>query len=308
MTKHKTIGSTTACTNIQSFNRSVCLETRIDCTPTKDPLLNDCENTYCATRNRIAEKPYFVPYIVGVKIQFEFKLDDNYNSDPMNPEFGWGSFMTGIYYNHDGSIISADWSKYASRKMVAWSGLESYQIIEIDTQLLANDGYYCFSFKAQSRTSDEGNAVVQVSCTEEFGSVGCDDGSVTIEGIYNKYDCFGNYYGVPVSYVGDKMQYSNKLTLPGWLRNSNYEVSVDYNDSFAADKVTNQPIWLLVVNQVFPAFMKDEIFGKLLGSGEFLIDGVEYLADKRSPIIVGWMFKCEQEVYLKCVTGLNNCN
>ena len=180
---------------------------------------------------------------------------DLYNTDPTNPTSGWGnpSFIKAELFNYDGNFISEDHTTFASRYLVGWNGKSSYQLLELDTALIAQD---CFYVRITAYDSDD-DQVGQV-CTQEFAKSQCTD-LIELEGMYDTFDGLGNYYGSPNAFVGNgSFKYTNKLKVHAYIHDDGGSVkATSFNSNRVISEITHT--YKFVLTRQVPPFVKNLI-------------------------------------------------
>lgn len=242
------------CSSMNGLASTYCLPIKKQCIETDDDgYLQDCDNKYCQIRCSW-EASGEIPFVVGDKLMFQLQFRDIVNSDIYNPSTGWGSWVFAELYDaSDDTLLYTFGSDALARFYVCHNGRNSYQVIEIDT---ADDGEFTwpcsFYFKFYATDGLGGEAtVIDERCSHNFKLVDPCMKTVTIEGLYSKYDCLGNYYGDPCDDVGgqanaESFKYSNKTRIEGKLVKKttdtenedgktviieNYEFTTKYADS-----------------------------------------------------------------------------
>lgn len=258
----------------------------IDCTPTcLNGVLSDCADLWNCADQSIGNN-YFNPFISGDKFQFQLKFLDRFNADQENPVTGWTAgglgFVTAELLNPDGTVVSDDHTTFASRYLVGWSGSESYQLIEIDFDLLTTNypALECFSFKFVAY--DSSNTEVDSVCSEHFEEFtnNCKD-TILIKSITSG-DCCGNYYGDPEVSVGNAVfKYDNEWRYHASIRRINTEFE---KASFGTKrtKVELDKIFLFQLKRPIPPYLFNYLTEIHLAGERVFIGGEEYFIDQFS--------------------------
>lgn len=199
------------CTNIQGLNGKYCPPPKVQCTDTDDDgFLMSCDKLFCTIKCRWEPKGE-IPYVAGDKIMFQLQFRDNVNPDPKIPIFGWGDWVfLEVWDASTMTIWSTESINTDSRNYVCHNGVNSYQVIEVDT---GAEGFPCAWFaKFYSHDFDlvlipgEGDELDAYELGTDLGELDCRQSHNfkqvdectelhMIEGIYEGFDCLGNYYG-----------------------------------------------------------------------------------------------------------------
>lgn len=296
------------CYQLGNINRKFCLPIKRDCTPTAtDYILAKCGQRWCdiATNRDI---PYFMKWEAGDTLMFQYWFDDNYNDPADEPLAGWHDFVIGTFYNWDGTVIvtGSDIDPYVTQKMVGVIDGKSYQMIQINTQALFDAEIFCWYFSVTPYDT-EGNATADAICTQDYGYMRCKT-SIIVQGVYDKYDCKGNWYGDADYVLGDTFKYDNSQRFDGYLLDS----GASFEHEITANKVKStesKQIWTLYLRGLVPAYVKNLLYLQLLNAPKVFIDDEEY-SKKGGEVSVfegTAMFGIEQEMYKSCQSGTNNC-
>ncbi len=256
----------------------------IDCTPTcLDTVLAECDSKWnCQQQSKGAL--YYTPVLDGDSFMFQLQFLDRWNDDPSEPEEGWGGWGNQVVaelYNYDGTLLSDDHTDFSSRFLVGWDGTKSYQLIEINFDLLKTNfpDVSCFYFKfiAQGAAQDvifETDSV----CSQDFQYIpgGCPD-TILIESTGQR-DCCGNYYGLPVAYIGSKFAYSNKWRYYASIRQTNVEFEKTRFGT-KRPKVELDRNFTLQLRRKIPPYLFKQLAEIHLAGNRVFVDEVEYFID-----------------------------
>lgn len=218
------------CTNLNGLNGEFCFPELVQCIETDDEgFLQDCDNPYCVFRCE-NDPTGEIPFVRGDKIMIQTQMRDLYNVDPKNPETGWNEWI--FLHIYDAETMEAFiFDEIDFRKYVAHTGRNSFQVIEIDTGL---ENFPCAWFAeiyAYKLEEIEGmDTLVEIDCrrTHNYREIDECATTYTVEGLYEKYDCKGNFYGeVENSFGDDFFVYSNKTRIEGGLLKRQPTVSND---------------------------------------------------------------------------------
>jgi hypothetical protein len=148
--------------------------------------------------------------------------------------------------------------------------------------------------------------------TQEFAlAADCDDDPALVQSTWQRYDCFGNYYGLPVASVGNKsFRFNNALRYWADMRNTSGTVN---KDLFAEKvrKVTAQDIWTLTLHTTpIPPFMHKMLLQMHLGGQLTYVNGTGYRVDNfsvRNKIDYNNMLLYNVEMFTQCIIAADNC-
>lgn len=292
------------CTVLGNLNFKYCF-TKYDCTPTSlDWLLVACGDQWCNVMSDI-DHAYSMPFVPSDTIHLQYRIDDAYNTDPLVPTAGWGEWVQAKIITPDQTYTGSEIDPFVSRKIVGVINGESYQIIELDTQALFDADIFCFEVQVDAYNSEL--EIVESICTfVKWNVLLCDEPSVLVQGIYETFDCFGNYYGDPDNYVGDLFKYNNQQRFKGYVFNMPTQTKKTLTKS--SSKVTEVEIFsnsLLVITNLLPSNIEKTLYSQLLGGIQLFIDNKEYLFEGHTSELIENMFKCEVPIYLKCNSSKN---
>jgi hypothetical protein len=193
----------------------ICLPVPVVCDPNPDSgPIRDCEDTW-NNAHCVQDENYSMAYLHGDLIQFQTKFRDFWNTDPENPDDGWNLFVKAkLISNDDGSLLSDDVALFASRYYVAWNGVESIQVLEVDTSLPIFDDVICWHIEFESyriETVGEGEEEVSTTiidstaCTEDWCDCGDCEAQPLLTSNITGYDGHGYWHGDVSSWVGNEI-------------------------------------------------------------------------------------------------------
>lgn len=280
----------TVCEDIGSLWNIFCLPPRINCFPgCRDQILSDCERTHNCTKKQ-GQESYFLPSMIGDKFQFETIFVDDFNVDNEVPAIGWGdasdSFMSAELCDENG-IVSTDVNAFTSRKLVGWNGGRSYQIIEVDVSLIAGlISGKCWNVKVIAHNAD--GAVTDSLCTQDFiieEDCISEECTVLIGSTMKSEDCCDNWYGDPVTYVGDLFTYDNTLRYRAsinFVGGNNQKEVQRVGSSTKARRVEITEIYEILFKDAMPPFLAKQLLRVHLSGVSAEIDGETYYLDEFS--------------------------
>lgn len=269
------------CVNLDMHVRRFCFPPFEDCSPTPlDIILTSCDAIWNCnlTQTDIA---YFTPYVVGDKIHIQTLFADNYNADRTNPINGWvdstPGYLTAELCALDGTVLSSTLNDFLSSYLAGWNGLNSYQIIEIDTQLIDTNfaDEDCWSIRL---TSYDQTGIEQQVCTQHFAKAICEK-TVKIKSEFRGFDCFGHYYGSPVAFLGTEFTFNNEMRYWADLIDSgtNFQKTLFYETAVKNDLEEN---YLLVLSKMIPPYSKNMLTKMhLAGQKVYFNDGLYRIDD-----------------------------
>jgi len=202
--------------------------TPLDCTPSCTSTIITTSQYNCLSQSN--RNKYNNPFIAGDKFMLQTKFLDRFSPDETNPTgaFGAADFILVELFDNDGVLVSADHTLFLSRYLNGWSGSESYQLYEIDFDLLRTsfpqfdiEGV-CFSFRMTAYNS--GAAETDSVLTNHFAyfPTTCKD-TILIKSEGGS-DCCANYYGFPTAYAGNaQFKFLNTWRYHASLRRINTE-------------------------------------------------------------------------------------
>lgn len=186
------------CSSLNGLASQYCLPIKVSCRETdKDGFLFLCDKKPCDV-NCNWEQVSIIPFVRGDKIMFQTQFRDVVNNDPTAPVLGWGAWMTFTIYNAETGIAvtSSLGHSMISRYYVCHNGENSYQVMEIDTGGIAVPCSWYIQFSAWDGVTEEA-VVIDERCSHVFSAVNECQETLLIEGVYERFDCLGNYYGEP---------------------------------------------------------------------------------------------------------------
>jgi len=273
--------------NHGSFSHVFDLLNRVDCSPTcLDTVLSACGDLWNCRYQSDSSK-FFNPVIDSDKFMFQTRFLDDYNADDENPVTGWtaggAGFVTAELLDVEGNLLTDDHTLFASRYLVGFDGTASYQLIEIDVDLIAAayPSNECFSFKFVAY-DDAGDEVDSV-CSEHFKYYGSLCKETILISSDMSSDCCQNYYGssVNASVGSSSFKYSNE-----WRYYANVHKSqINFTKTGAGRVRTKVEIdtgSTLQLTAVFPEYLFCQLVQIHLAGQRVFIDGTEYMIDEPS--------------------------
>lgn len=282
MADYYTVPNSLSTTEMGSYARKVCFPLKVNCSPTCGLFLKGINDFYNCTYERPDYK-YLNPYIDGDKLFFVTRFKDEYNSEPTNPLIGWGQFMKAEIIDFSGAVVPAyaDFSSFASRYLVGHSGSFSYQLIEIDTNLIQFD-----NFRVRFSAYNISNVLTEELYSEPFQKqVSCENLTL-ISSTYTGVDCCGNYYGLPATddgWVGNELfSFSNQLRIPAKLYRETGTVAYEKFNNNTTESTFVTP-YTLRLSRPVPLYVSDWILRIVFSGQDKFINGDNYLVDDLSP-------------------------
>lgn len=309
MARYTTIKNDSKLYNLGAWRRVIALPVKTDCSPTrKDWLLTECNEQWNCTKKKF-DLPYYLPFESGDIIMLQTLFNDGYNINPKNPSDT--DLIDISFLDEGGDVVDGLTISNICKVMVGWNGEQSYQVISIDTAQLPND-LRCFTvmIKAIKAVRDGYGNVTSTSvsdqvCTEHFRIVECDT-TIKVRSLYDRYDCFGNWYGAPITYAGDYLIYNNTLRYDGFIRDSGMQVTKEA-DGDNITSITTRKTFDLTLRNPIPPYLKNTLYGQHFSGLVLLVDGIEYKVTEAQTEAFGNMFKVQQEVWQECSSG-KMCN
>lgn len=250
-----------SCTNLNQTVHEFCLPPMVSCSLDPVGLLAYCEDINCG--DKCNELPYFFAYVPGDKIQFQSRFYDTANSIG-SMGIDYETFFDEIKLcTSDGEISGVDLEPFVSRKMMAFSGARSYQIIEIDTNQLSANTWSLFLKKGDREV-----------CSYSFRKEECVN-TVKIGSPCKKSDCFGLNYGQPDAYNGDMIDYNNSIRLFGSFGSNGFSNEVEVKNNKRRVKV--QDNYSLTLKGLVPKFVTDILSNQMFDCGIVAINDEAYL-------------------------------
>ncbi len=290
--------------NMNAYSHVITINP-IDCTPTCTlTTLAGCSDLHNCQEQSTANN-YFNPLIEGDTFMFQLRFLDRHNTDPENPDDGWGIFVVAELLDNNGDLISDDHTEFASRYLVGWDGSSSYQLIEIDFDLLRTNypNLVCFSFKFVAYRYVEDLAIeVDHICSQHFqDAIPCQE-TVLIHSIMTT-DCCDNYYGSPVAFVGNaNFKYSNKWRYYAGVRRTNTEFEKQVF-GVKRTKVEIDRIFLLQLKRKIPPYLFILLTEIHLAGERFFVDDIEYFIDSFS-----FTNESERKMFIGRIELFQECN
>lgn len=198
------------CAILNTLASKICLPIKVECGITPDGLITFCGQEHnCSSCCPNDAYKYYQPYRFGDVIYFQTQIFDKYNSDPKNPDNGFGTWIqyelidlqTGLAINTDALI---------TEYYVGWNGSNSYQVIKVT--MTDNEINECWKLKLS--VYDTENNLIETYCSQEFRREDTCVNTVVIGSDRKGFDCERNYYGLPESSEGTlPFEYKNDLRL-----------------------------------------------------------------------------------------------
>jgi len=228
-----TPGNGTICTNLNGLNGYSCFPELKQCLDTDDDgFLMSCDKLFCELKCRWEPKGE-IPYIAGDLIMFQLQFRDLINPNPKIPIFGWGDWVfLEIWDASTMTIFSTEAINTDSRNYVCHNGQNSYQVIEVDTGVA---DFPCawfakfYAYDAELTLVGEEYVITgdleEIDCRQShnFNRVSSCNELHLIEGLYEEFDCLGNFYGdecenfYSTHALTEFFQYTNKTRIEGKL-------------------------------------------------------------------------------------------
>lgn len=260
-----------------SYSRTAlfCLP-KINCRPDGTGIFTD--DSWNCNRCRGMEPKAYMPWVQGDKFMFQTNFADQHHADIENPSDPFAptaavsaatSYRAELCYPGGSSLVLAE---FASASMVAWNGENSYQIVEVDTDLTLFDTLDCWELKISSL--DASGNVADFMSTQTFKKAVCTEETILIRGNYKLWDCFGNYYGEPTVYVGDQLLYDNRLRMWGLVAN----IGISSNASFdfsSANSGQSSVVYRYNTTEWYPPYQR-KLLQVFLDSTSFTLGGQYY--------------------------------
>lgn len=267
------------CADVDSYIRQDCRLTIRDCEGTPNELLLTDDTPWncqlCQT-----DAPFSIPYYRGAKFMLQTRFVDILSPDPTTPTTPWGTGWVAELYDSDGNLVTDNFDLFASRYLAAWDGRGSYQVIEIDTSLDQFNFLDCWSVKIIALDSEGNNIGEYVSHHFRETKSMCDR-LVWIEGLYENYDCYGQYYGDPVGVITkfEEFRYTNAILAPFHV--------LDWEDTFEKTIFSGKTVvtelsrtYLAAMQEIIAPFFKNYISRVILPAQEVYFDEQLYEIDE----------------------------
>ena len=264
----------------ETYAERILLPVRVSCDPTPvNTILVECDKRWNCNLKQ-TERPYFLPYLPGDKIILQTLFLDLYNPDPTNPADGWtndhSTFMGADLCDIDGTLISSDLSTFSSRNLVGWSGLNSYQLLEIDVDRIISNypTLKCWNIKIKSKDAQSNLKEV---CTQDFvlADAGCQS-TVVFESEYKEFDGLGNYYGGGDFVYSNRLRYWGAITdRAGSIEKVVYAERAVRTDFFDLKRFSP--------HRSMPPYLVNMLMQVHLSGAKIFIDGDQYRVDTFAP-------------------------
>jgi hypothetical protein len=226
-----------------------------------------------------------MPTFATDKFMIQTVFLDEYNADPAIPTVGWGAagaaFVSAELCDETG-VVSTDVTAFTSRRMIGWNGRRSYQIIEVDMALVAPliTGK-CFNITLKSHNTVSTAAIDSV-CTQDFTiEDNCND-TLRIGSTMTNEDCCLNWYGAPVTFVGDNFKYDNTMRYRASAVYTGGGVSktVDkFNSNIKASRTVLTENTEITFRDKMPEYLAKLLHRVHLAGISIQLDGVTYYID-----------------------------
>lgn len=259
------------CINLNQSYLQLCLK-KTDCNPS-DPggFLTDPDDQWncnlCQT-----DRPFFLPVLDGDVFMFQTRFYDGANTDPLNPTLGLGDWLHLEVNDAEGiTVMTEDEVGLVLRSLVAHSGRTSYQVYEIDFDIIAEP---CFSLRF---FTNDNQAVATNHYTRTPAQ--CVN-TVLIRSTHRGKDNAGNYYGPPIGlFVGDLMTYNNQARISAGVHTDKYSVEKTIVGRTRVSSVTTEDVSMLTFTDLVPPFMLKWMTRVILSGEIIIVDGIEYTSD-----------------------------
>jgi hypothetical protein len=250
------------CIGITAGAATFCLPIIVDCDIIEDDdWFNDpgdeWNDNLCQT-----DKCYFIPFAEGDKIQLQTRFFDPGRDTPT----AYDTLINIEVLAENGYVLDASANADAIRKMTAWDGKRSYQIVEFDLSALGS------CFKLQFTSGD------RVIVTNSFQLLKPCRNTLKMRSTYTGTDCFGYYYGQPEEYEGDLILYNNEMRYYASIKMDGDTIQKERLGRKAlTGTITNN--WKIILAKEIPPYIKKIITNQHLAGEVVYIDEVEYLFD-----------------------------
>ena len=263
------------------FNTEVtkfCLPPKVRCSIDPDGIVTICGGQFnCNLCCGEKHDPYFVPYDGLQPIEIYTQIFDRYNPDPTMPVDGFGTWITVDILDANNNVVG-DHTDFGIEYFVAWDGEKSYQILRIYPTV--TDFPSCWSLKYhvyRNIGGDPEEYPVDGFCTQDFKLVGtCENGALyTLQGIFDSFDCEGNYYDLPTDSVGlTPFKYNNTIQVLGYEEMASPErETVIKNGVRKTESITyKKQITFPMIPLFMVKYLEDRIFSgrQVMINGEFV--------------------------------------
>jgi hypothetical protein len=204
-----------------------CIPPKLICGITPDGIVTLCGDQYncnlcCGERH----EPYYVPYDGINPIEIQTQFFDRFNPDPTNPVDGFGTWITVDILDANNNVVG-DHTDFGIEYFVGWNGTNSYQILRIYP--LTTDFPTCWSLKYhvyRNIGGDPEEYPVEGFCTQDFKIISsCENGTLyTLRGVFDSFDCEGNYYDLPTASTGlTPFKWNNTIQVLGYAEEASPE-------------------------------------------------------------------------------------
>lgn len=264
-----------------------CLPKKASCDDTVvNGVFEECGKQYNCNLSCSGDTPYFIPVPEDGTMMFQT------NFHRVDNTTGWGDWIS-IDLTNEKGISIGDVTDLATRKITGRSGKFSYQTIEIDFSTIE---YECFGFKIHTLDGDE-------ICTQIFKKRPCAT-LVEIEGVFDDYDCWNNYYGDPVgNFSGTSFKYSNKIYIEGSVKY--------YGGTIDMEEDTIKEFTRVHAGAKIASFMMKYLLNKVLPAETVIVNGESYKNEASgnfTPLNSSSMFFPILEFYQLCGSTNASCN
>jgi hypothetical protein len=293
--------------------------------------------------------PYFSPVRETDPMMFQFQQWDYINGQSptfnWNTAAGWGVLVDGAVFDCcTDTAIGGDILSYSLENFIGIYGDKQYngqvdwtniQQISLDLAaikaageaLFPNwDGCFYFKFDFFNAVGD----VVNSFTSEPFKFEKCDpDGTIFLEGVYSKKDCFGFFYkpiapsltvlnpGFPPSLsvispyigLGTPFQYRNTYRVKGSFELNGFEINKEFVGvkQFTANTETAEN-WFLRTNRLPPRVAR--LISNILAADTVYVEGRDYISSgtitKNNEIGNQWFLESQLK-RVQC-SSTNSCN
>lgn len=259
------------CIDLDQSYLEICLK-KTDCNPS-DPggFLVDIGDQWncnlCQT-----DRQFFLPVLEGDVFMFQTRFYDGVNEDPENPTLGLTDWLHLEVLDADGNaVMNETEAGLVLRSLVAHSGKSSYQLYEIDFDVIVET---CFSIRF---FTDDNQQVVTNHYTREPKAC---QSTVLIRSVQRGRDNAGNYYGAPIGlYVGDLMTFNNQARIPAGVHTDTYSVEKTIVGRTRVSSVITEDVSMLTFNELVPPFIVKWMTRVILSGEIIIVDGIEYTID-----------------------------
>lgn len=256
------------CINLDQSYLEICLS-KEDCNPSDSGgFLVDPDDLWncnlCQT-----DKEYWNPVLEGDKFMYQTRFYDGVNTDPENPLTGLGTWLHLEVNKDDGTTVMTEATpNLVLRSLVAHSGRSSYQLYEIDFDVITES---CFTIRFWT---DDNQEVTTQHFTREI--INCIN-TVLIRSTHRGTDNAGNFYGSPIGlYVGDLMTYNNEARIAASVHTDQYGLDKTTVGKSRVSSVTTEDISILSFIGIVPPYILKWMTRVILSGEIIVVDGIEY--------------------------------